>query len=65
MFIHSYTYDVLIYFLNYNKNSSIIKLHVNILYINEWLCMMIFFVHINITIEFENIINEILKHKSN
>ncbi len=50
MFIHSYTYDVLIYFLNYNKNSSIIKLHVNIFYINEWLCMMIFFVHIN----FEN-----------
>jgi hypothetical protein len=54
MFIHFYTYDVLIYILNYNKNSLIIKLHVNIFNINEWLCRTNCFVHINITIEFEN-----------
>jgi len=29
MFIHFYTYDVLKYFKNYNKNSLIIKVHAN------------------------------------
>jgi hypothetical protein len=29
MFIHFYMYDVLKYFLNWNKDSIIIKVHVN------------------------------------
>jgi len=37
MFIHSYTYDVLIYFLNYNKFLLIIKVHVNVFCIHEWI----------------------------
>jgi hypothetical protein len=43
MFIHFYTCDVLIFFLNYNKNSLIIKLHVNVFCITKWLCMLNFF----------------------
>jgi len=36
MFIQFYTYDILIYFLNYNKNSLTIKVHVNVFCIHEW-----------------------------
>jgi hypothetical protein len=40
MFIHFYKHDILIFALNYNKNSLNIKLHVNFICVNEWLCMM-------------------------
>ncbi len=36
MFIHFYTYDVLIYIFNYDKNSLIIKVHVNVFCTYEW-----------------------------
>jgi len=36
MFICFYTYDVLIYILNYNKNSLISMVHVNVFCIHEW-----------------------------
>jgi hypothetical protein len=46
MFIHFYTHDILIFSLNCNKISLNIKLHVNSICVNEWLCMMqIFFLH--------------------
>jgi len=48
---HFYTHDILILALNCNKISLNIKLHVNSICVNEWLCMMqIFFVDINIKI---------------
>jgi len=49
MFIHFYTYDVLNIYIRLQKNSFIIKLHVMFSGINEWLYMLNFFVHINIT----------------
>jgi len=49
MFIHFYTHDIWIFALNCNKFSLNIKLHVNYICVNEWLCIMqILFVHINI-----------------
>jgi hypothetical protein len=35
MFIHFCTYDVLIYFKNCNKDSLIIKVHINVFGIHE------------------------------
>jgi hypothetical protein len=36
MFIHFYTYEVLIYILNYNKDSLIIKAHIKFfVYMND------------------------------
>jgi len=51
MFINLYRYDISIFSLNCNQNSSNIKLHVNFICGNECLCMMQKkFVHINIKI---------------
>jgi hypothetical protein len=48
MFIHFYTYDVLKYFLNCNKDSPIIKVHViSFVSMNDYMYDEIF-VHINI-----------------
>jgi hypothetical protein len=48
MFIYIYTHDILVFTLNYNKILLKIKLHVNSICVNEWLCMMqIYFVHMN------------------
>jgi len=51
MFIHFYTHDILIFVLNCNNISFNIRLHVNYICVNDWLCMIqICFVHINIKI---------------
>jgi hypothetical protein len=64
MLIHFYTYDVLIYFKNKIKGSLIIKVHVNVFCIHEWLhlwiVMCIYILHINLKIN----LKEILKYKS-
>jgi hypothetical protein len=46
MFIHFYTYDVLIYIFNYNKYSLIIKVHLNFfVYKNDNMYDELFFVY--------------------
>jgi len=51
MFVHFYRHYISIFSSNYNNKSLNIKLHVNSICVNEYLCMMQkTFVHINIKI---------------
>jgi hypothetical protein len=55
MFINLHKPDISIFALNCNKKSLNIKLHVNYICANECLCMMqIYFLHLNIKIQFQN-----------
>jgi hypothetical protein len=64
MFIHFYTHDIWIFALNCNKISLNIKLHVNFICVNEWLCMMqIFFFAFKYKINFKIKFKKILKYE--
>jgi len=64
MFIHFYTYEVLIYFLNYNKDSLIIKVYVKFfVYMNDNMYDDIFYAYKYYTLNWIFFL-KILKYKS-